>query len=219
MRPNPIYSEDSSERQKHNGSIQYDGLGSTVAITDVNGAVVNKYAYDDFGNVAMNSVETIANPFKYVGTYGVQTDASDLLYMRARYYKPSIGRFINKDPIGLAGGLNQYSYTGDNPINFIDPTGLKTVVDLVRDLVGRRIWNQYLAGKLLITVKGEVIGKWWPFHPDGLKFPLDHCLAPDDEEWELGAHMFLFPRRFKGEDKFWKWDVTIDIWYVKRKRM
>jgi RHS repeat-associated protein len=104
---------------------QYDGLGSTVAITDKDGVVKNKYAYDDFGNLATNSTETVSNPFKYVGKYGVQTDAPDLLYMRARYYSPSIGRFLNKDPIGFAGGLNMYAYVGGNPMNLIDPWGLK----------------------------------------------------------------------------------------------
>jgi RHS repeat-associated protein len=75
--------------------------------------------------MANNSTESIGNSFKYVGQFGVMTDAKDLFYMRARYYMPSIGRFINKDPIGLAGGLNMYSYVGGNPTNLIDPTGLK----------------------------------------------------------------------------------------------
>ena len=103
---------------------QYDGIGSTVAMTDVTGAIVNQYAYDDFGNLADNSSETIANPFKYVGKFGVATDAPDLLYMRARYYSPSLGRFINKDPIGLSGGLNLYAYVGNNVIQLTDPSGL-----------------------------------------------------------------------------------------------
>jgi len=103
---------------------QYDGLGSTIAITDTTGAVKNKYAYDDFGNVASNSTETISNPFKYVGGAGVITDLPDLLFMRARYYLPSVGRFANKDPIGFGGGINMYNYVYSNPINFIDPTGL-----------------------------------------------------------------------------------------------
>jgi RHS repeat-associated protein len=90
---------------------------------------VNRYAYDDFGREATNSVEGMANPFRYVGKYGVQTDANDLLYMRARYYKPSIGRFINKDPIGLQGGINPYLYVGANPIRFIDPNGLLWIWD------------------------------------------------------------------------------------------
>ncbi len=114
---------------------QYDGLGSTIAITNTTGAVQNKYAYDDFGQLAANSTETIANLFKYVGKYGVMTDAQDLLFMRARYYMPSAGRFINKDPIGLAGGLNQYSYSINNPITYIDPMGLFRCDTFVSGLV------------------------------------------------------------------------------------
>lgn len=51
-------------------------------------------------------------------------DGNGLLYMRARYYDPEVGRFINKDPIGFAGGdFNLYAYVGNNPINNIDPEG------------------------------------------------------------------------------------------------
>jgi uncharacterized protein RhaS with RHS repeats len=50
-------------------------------------------------------------------------EGNGLLYMRARYYDPEIGRFISKDPIGLAGGINQYVYSGQNPMNRIDPEG------------------------------------------------------------------------------------------------
>jgi RHS repeat-associated protein len=52
-------------------------------------------------------------------------DGNGLLYMRARYYDPEVGRFINKDPIGFAGGdLNLYAYVSNNPVNWIDPFGL-----------------------------------------------------------------------------------------------
>ena len=101
----------------------YDNLGSTIAITDSSGNIINKYAYDAFGKV-LSQVEGVANPFKYVGAFGVMDEGNGLLYMRARYYDPATGRFISKDPIGWAGGLNLYAYTGNNPVNRIDPTGL-----------------------------------------------------------------------------------------------
>jgi hypothetical protein len=47
-----------------------------------------------------------------------------LLYMRAMYYDPEVGRFISKDPIGFIGGLNLYGYAANNPTNKADPRGL-----------------------------------------------------------------------------------------------
>ena len=46
-------------------------------------------------------------------------------YMRARYYDPSIGRFISEYPAGFEGGINLYAYVGNNPVNLIDPFGLE----------------------------------------------------------------------------------------------
>lgn len=103
----------------------YDALGSTVAITDSFGSTVNKYAYDPFGSKLANSVETIANPFAFVGQKGIADEGNGLFHMRARYYFPSIGRFINRDPIGLFGGLNAYVYARNNPVKFFDPSGLQ----------------------------------------------------------------------------------------------
>ena len=51
-------------------------------------------------------------------------DASGMIYMRNRYYDPASGRFTQRDPIGLAGGVNQYGYVGGDPVNFSDPFGL-----------------------------------------------------------------------------------------------
>jgi RHS repeat-associated protein len=101
----------------------FDGLGSTTATTDSAGNVVNKYAYDPFGNLSGASAETIPNPFHYVGRLGVMDEANGLLYMQARYYLPNAGRFINKDPIGFRGGPNPYLYVVNNPINYADPNG------------------------------------------------------------------------------------------------
>jgi RHS repeat-associated protein len=94
-------------------------------MTDSSGNMVNKYAYDEFGNLS-NAEETISNPFLYVGRYGVTDDDNGLLYMRARYYDPQVGRFINKDPVRYKGGINLFAYVQNNPINREDPFGLRT---------------------------------------------------------------------------------------------
>ena len=53
-------------------------------------------------------------------------DQSGLQYMQNRYYDPATGRFTQADPIGLAGGINAYGYASGDPVNYSDPTGLKT---------------------------------------------------------------------------------------------
>lgn len=102
----------------------YNAVGSTVAMTDQSQAMVNKYAYDAFGAVA-NQVEAIPQPFTYVGQFGVMREPNGFYYMRARYYDPSVGRFISEDPIGFAGGdVNVSAYVQNNPIRYVDPYGL-----------------------------------------------------------------------------------------------
>jgi RHS repeat-associated protein len=101
----------------------FDGIGNTIAMTDASGNMVNKCVYDEFGNL-LNSVEAVSNPFLFVGQYGVMDEDNGLLYMRARYYDPQVGRFISKDPIGYWGGINLYGYVENNPLNYFDPLGL-----------------------------------------------------------------------------------------------
>jgi len=114
----------------------FDGIGSTIAITDVSGNIVNKYAYDAFGKV-LDQEEIIPNPFQYVGRFGVMDEGDGLLYMRARYYDYEVGRFINKDPIGLLAGVNMYAYVWNNPGNRIDPRGLQASIGITQEgLIG-----------------------------------------------------------------------------------
>ena len=101
----------------------YNPIGSTIAVTDLGQNVVNAYAYDSFGNI-LNQAENVAQPFKYVGQYGVMSEPNGFYYMRARYYDPQVGRFISEDPIGFDGGdVNLYGYVGNNSVNYNDPSG------------------------------------------------------------------------------------------------
>ena len=82
------------------------------------------YSYDAWGNgTASGPAAGIAQPFRFTGR---EWDAdSGLYYYRARYYDPSIGRFISRDPLGSDGSANLYVYTENNPTNRVDPTGLQ----------------------------------------------------------------------------------------------
>ncbi|MBU1260277.1 MAG: RHS repeat-associated core domain-containing protein, partial [Planctomycetes bacterium] len=98
----------------------FDGLGSVVALSNNNRNIVEQYSYSAFGTPSITS--SVGNRFMFTGReYDAETGN---YYYRARFYKPSIGRFLQTDPIGYAAGLNLYAYCGGNPINFFDPYGL-----------------------------------------------------------------------------------------------
>ncbi|HBL13233.1 MAG TPA: hypothetical protein DD379_17910, partial [Cyanobacteria bacterium UBA11162] len=103
----------------------FDALGSTVGLTGTNGNYLNRYSYLPFGE-DLTKVEAVDNPFEYVGQWGVMDEGNGLDFMRARYYTPGEGRFLNTDPIGINGGLNLYGYVQNSPIDFIDIAGTKT---------------------------------------------------------------------------------------------
>ena len=99
-----------------------DGLGSITSLTDSSGATSATYRYDTFGNLAA-STGSVVNPFRYTSR---EWDSEVSLYFhRARYYSPEIGRFLSEDPIQFKSGNNFSSYVHNNPINFIDPFGLR----------------------------------------------------------------------------------------------
>ena len=106
----------------------FDLRGSTAALSDVEGEVVERFHYSPYGDVISHHPMLIDVPFLYNGRDGVVTDDSGLLYMRARYYNTDLRRFVNQDVLlgGVADGqtLNRYAYVTGDPVRFVDPFGL-----------------------------------------------------------------------------------------------
>lgn len=95
-----------------------DALGSIVALTNSSGSNLAQYTYDPFGNTTITGSST--STYQYTGR---ENDGTGVYFYRGRYYSPTFQRFVSEDPIGIAGGINLYAYTGNNPISFRDPLG------------------------------------------------------------------------------------------------
>ena len=98
-----------------------DLQGSVYAMWIASGQVMNSYSYAPFGET-LTATEAWANPLRYAGR---ELDTSTgLYYNNARWYDPALHRFISEDPIGIEGGSNLYAYTANDPVNYVDPSGL-----------------------------------------------------------------------------------------------
>jgi RHS repeat-associated protein len=98
-----------------------DALGSTIGlITSNNGPIATNYTYQPFGATTIGGSAN-GNSYEFTGR---ENDGTGLYFYRARYYSPTLQRFIAQDPIGFSGGdANVYAYVGNNPLILLDPTG------------------------------------------------------------------------------------------------
>ena len=117
---------DKRHREQEYLLYHFNNIGSTSAVTDMDGTIVHAYSYGTYGELLSGNREGIR--FLYNGRYGVVTDENGLYYMRARYYNVDIKRFINQDvvegSIATSPSLNQYAYCQGNPVKLTDPFGL-----------------------------------------------------------------------------------------------
>jgi RHS repeat-associated protein len=136
----PVLLEDGTRRYVWGHSLAYevesdaalvyhtDGLGSVRAITNSSAAVVQTYATDEFGS-PISSGGGSSQPFGFTGER--RDSENGLVYLRARYYDPVIGRFTSQDRFRGAAtspaSLHRYHYASNSPINLIDPSGFKSV--------------------------------------------------------------------------------------------
>lgn len=107
-----------------NGTYFYhtDLNGNVSFLSDASGGVAAAYSYLPFGLQTV-PVDTIHNPFTFVGSFGVLDLGEGLYYMQSRTYDAKTHAFLSNDPIGLGVTPNAREYANNNPVNWIDPDG------------------------------------------------------------------------------------------------
>ena len=100
-----------------------DHLGTPLALTDQNQQIVWAARLDPWGNIEQEfNPHDIDQAIRLPGQH--HDKETGLYYNRHRYYDPSIGSYVNQDPIGLKGGFNKSVYAHENPLRFFDTIGL-----------------------------------------------------------------------------------------------
>jgi RHS repeat-associated protein len=106
--------------------LSFDQVGTLRAVVDGSGAVVRSVDYDSFGNVITDTNPGLVVPFGFAG--GLYDRDTGLVRFGFRDYKPATGRRTAKDPVGFNGGdYDLYGYVVNDPVNWIDPEGLRGV--------------------------------------------------------------------------------------------
>jgi RHS repeat-associated protein len=119
------------------GTLRYlfaDHQGSIIAEANGSGAVTAINRYDEYGIPASSNV----GRFQYTGQAWLPE--LGMYYYKARIYSPTLGRFMQTDPVGYQGGINLYAYVGDDPVNATDPTG--TTIHVDDEQLRRRLLTQ-----------------------------------------------------------------------------
>jgi len=106
-----------------NAFVAYDGNGNVTALINAgDGTLLANYDYGPFGEVIRATGPARGtNPFRFSSKY--QDDESDLLYYGHRYYKPSTGTWLNRDPLEEEGGINLYTFVQNDSVSYTDMLG------------------------------------------------------------------------------------------------
>ena len=147
---NGIFARESAEEADY---MLKNGHGDVTSLVS-EGVKDKTYNYSAYGE-EKNKEEGDSNPFRYSGEY--VDEESGLIYLRNRYYDPSIGRFINEDP--AKDGLNWYVYANNNPIMFVDPLGLaiRPLTEIAAERGLAVTWNGKSGAGWLVTVDGSTL--------------------------------------------------------------
>jgi RHS repeat-associated protein len=127
-----------------------DRLGTPQLATDVNQTIQWTASYQPFG-ATNTGIGLIVQDLRLPGQeYDSVTGWN---HNGFREYVPGLGRYVESDPIGLSGGINAYAYVGGNPLNRIDPLGL-------RDYSDAETQQEFLCPAFRSATAGPIAGLW-----------------------------------------------------------
>ncbi|MCD4686238.1 MAG: Ig-like domain-containing protein [Anaerolineae bacterium] len=191
--------------QQRDGTVSYflhDGQGSTRALANTAGSITDTYNYTAFGDIYAQTGLT-ENPYLYTGQ---QYDVVTGLYsLRARYYDPGVGRFLGQDPWAMnpynSIELNRYVYAINNPVGFVDPSGLWSLKSLAATISVNASATITIAGRFAKPIFTHAI---WPLISGGAAGFVGYLLG-------VTAYSYKQCGNFDCIGEYWDWDDAMTM--------
>ncbi|KPV61171.1 hypothetical protein QJ48_01470 [Paenibacillus sp. A3] len=167
----------------------HNGHGDVVGLTDGSGNILNQYTYDIWGN-PLTVTEQVPQPFRYSGEFW--DNSAHFQYLRARWYDPSVGRFMSQDTyegdIANPLSLNLYTYAHNNPIRFTDPSGHWVYGPDLGDILDGAV-NAWNSGTNWAREKNAKLSETSSFYKEVYGDDIEIVLNPDMSLREKGQRL------------------------------